>query len=263
MALGQQGQLGGRFRIYPSKMASEGARSLKNALNSLLVRPDGHYKPLPQDIIINWGMSQTPIWAKQAVWAGDTVVNHWDCVATAIRKDLTFAILKEFKVSIPYYTTNSEHAYGQLIQGNCVFARKTLTGTRGQGIVVMKSIDDFIEAPLYTKFERKCKEYRVHVAFGQVIDFQQKKRRNGGEADAFIRNHDNGWVFARQDVVLPEGVGEVSVNAIKALGLAFGGVDILHRPTTGDTYVLEINTAPGLEGSTLDSYVKAFKQLLK
>src|SRR3990167_7120043 len=251
--------LEGRLIVYPSNMGSRGARALKNALGTLLVRPDGYYRPRPQDIIINWGESRVPNW-----WKPNTVVkNMYNSVAHAINKSWAFADFGIAGVSTVWNSSDKLAVRALLAKGHTVFARKTLTGSQGQGIIVMKSIEDFVDAPLYTKYEKECTEYRVHVAFGQVIDFQQKKKRNGGAANSFIRDHDNGWVFARQDVVLPDGVGDTCVKALAAIGLHFGGVDVLCRLKTGDIYVLEVNTAPGLEGSTLDSYVRAFKALIQ
>mgnify|MGYP003394597025 CR=1 FL=1 len=63
--------LGSRLVIYPSKMGSEGARALKNALGTILVHPDGRYRPKPNDVIINWGASRVPNW-----WKRDTVVKN-------------------------------------------------------------------------------------------------------------------------------------------------------------------------------------------
>lgn len=245
-----------RLIIYPSKMGSNGARQLRRAFNTKMVYPDGHYKPRPNDVVVNWGASEVPN------WVAPTIVNHWLPVSKAINKFTTFKLLEARGVSTLWNTDNTQVALDCLAAGNIVFARKTVVGTRGVGIMVMKTPADIVDAPLYTKFERKCKEYRVHVAFGQVIDFQQKKRRNGEDADSFIRNHDNGWIFARENVILPEGMGDVCIAAIKALGLDFGAVDILHNPKTGECFVLEINTAPGLEGTTLERYVGAFKSLL-
>jgi D-alanine-D-alanine ligase-like ATP-grasp enzyme len=50
---------------------------------------------------------------------------------------------------------------------------------------------------------------------------------------------------------------QLSVEAVAALGLDFGAVDII-EDKEGNFYVLEINTAPGLEGHTVTSYAKAF-----
>jgi glutathione synthase/RimK-type ligase-like ATP-grasp enzyme len=42
-----------------------------------------------------------------------------------------------------------------------------------------------------------------------------------------------------------------------ALGLDFGAVDII-QDDGGNFYVLEVNTAPGLEGQTIKSYAEGF-----
>lgn len=52
---------------------------------------------------------------------------------------------------------------------------------------------------------------------------------------------------------------EQSKLAVKACGLDFGAVDIIWNNHYQKAYVLEINTAPGLEGSSVDNYRKAFE----
>ena len=127
--------------------------------------------------------------------------------------------------------------------------------------MVASSIEELVAAPLYTQGIEKDKEYRVHVFKGQVIDYQQKKQRIGVESDSTIRNHSTGWVYTRISVVLPEGVKEQAIKAVDALGLDFGAVDIC-TDLEGTPFVLEVNTAPGLEGTTLEKYIEAFKGLL-
>ena len=47
-------------------------------------------------------------------------------------------------------------------------------------------------------------------------------------------------------------------NGLKnLLGLDFGAVDIGHRLIDNKLFVFEINTAPGITGTTLDNYAKA------
>ena len=46
-------------------------------------------------------------------------------------------------------------------------------------------------------------------------------------------------------------------RSVNLLGLDFGAVDIGHRLQDNKFFVFEINTAPGIEGSTLDKYAKA------
>ena len=49
--------------------------------------------------------------------------------------------------------------------------------------------------------------------------------------------------------------------AIKALGLDFGAVDIIYNEAEDQHYVLEVNTAPGLEGTTLQKYTEAILEM--
>lgn len=247
-----------RLVIYPAKMLSEGARALKNILHTIMVYPNRHYTPRRDDVVINWGNSTYPI------WDANIVVNHWGSVATAIRKDYTFDLLKFAGVPTLSWECKKDPVMKLLEQGYIVFARKTLIGTQGQGIVVMETPEDFVDAPLYTLYEPGCVEYRVHVALGKVINFQQKKKKRGVESDKYIRSHAKGWIFAREGVIVPDTTQAVSIAAVAALGLDFGAVDILHNPKTGKDFVLEINTAPGLDSdNSIACYAEAFKQHTK
>ncbi|MNL18562.1 hypothetical protein D3C87_1397120 [compost metagenome] len=96
------------------------------------------------------------------------------------------------------------------------------------------------------------------------MDIQRKARRKDVADDAInwkIRNHGNGFIFARnEDGITPPDVLVQAVNAVKALGLDFGAVDVIFNDKEQKAYVLEVNTAPGLAGETLQGYVKRFAQ---
>lgn len=167
--------------------------------------------------------------------------------------------------------------------GHQVVVRKTTKGSAGRGIRVLSPqnwhgrIEDIEEAPLYTRYYPKTHEFRIHVFNGQVIDFTEKKAKEGVEVDRVVRNHDNGWVHAHN--VTPmfwrgrAAIEDASVASVKALGLDFGAVDVLavlgpfmnEGPTPDDAKrevvsfkVCEVNTAPGLENtSTIEAYSKA------
>ena len=246
-----------RLIIYPSKMSSLGAKALKVALNTIMVYPDRNYKPAPDDVVINWGNSQYPKWESHMLNTPDTVRN-------AINKLETFHMLYDMGIPTVEWSVDSDDADQWLANGDIIFARTLLNGTQGRGIVVIHKPIDFVKAPLYTKYEPGCDEYRVHLAFDKVINVQQKKKQNGANADKYIRSHSKGWIFARQNVVVPDSTQQVSIDAINALGLDFGAVDILHNPKTGKDFVLEINTAPGLDSdNSIQCYADAFKQYVK
>ena len=118
--------------------------------------------------------------------------------------------------------------------------------------------EQVVQAPLYTKYVKKKSEFRVHVFDNEVIHVQEKRRRAGVEdVDNQIRNHDNGWVFCVQNVEAPADVTDQALRAVRAAGVDFGAVDVIYNQKKNEAYVLEINTAPGLEGTTLEKYADA------
>lgn len=86
----------------------------------------------------------------------------------------------------------------------------------------------------------------------------QKRRQNGTDDPGVVRTEENGWVFCRQNVVLPEKAAAECLKAAVALGLDFGGVDVLWNKPSGKATVLEINTAPGIFGSGVKKVGDAF-----
>ena len=76
--------------------------------------------------------------------------------------------------------------------------------------------------------------------------------------DTKIRNHKNGWVYAREGITIPDDLEQQAFNTMQALGLKFGAVDLIWNEHENKSYVLEVNTAPGLVGTTLSKYVDAF-----
>jgi glutathione synthase/RimK-type ligase-like ATP-grasp enzyme len=75
-----------------------------------------------------------------------------------------------------------------------------------------------------------------------------------------IRSWNNGWVFCHENVQAPPKVCEVAIQAVESLGLDFGAVDIGFREKEGKAFVFEVNTAPGIEGTTVRHYVEAVRR---
>jgi glutathione synthase/RimK-type ligase-like ATP-grasp enzyme len=130
--------------------------------------------------------------------------------------------------------------------------------------VVIRPGDTIPEAPLYVKYVPKVQEYRVHVYMEKVLFVQQKRRVNGAQRTAnqnLIRSHENGWVYTIQNIEAPQSVLIESLSAVAALNLDFGAVDCIVGRDDDEAYVLEVNTAPGLQSPTLlNKYVSAFKE---
>ncbi|MEK9208266.1 MAG: hypothetical protein AAB922_07290 [Patescibacteria group bacterium] len=179
-------------------------------------------------------------------------------MARASNKLITFNTLAEKGIEHVQYTSNKQVVQNWLDQGRIVFARTFISGRGGIGIVVMRDGQAIPEAKLYTLYQRKDQEFRVHVFRGKVIDVSEKRRvREFEQSDdqKLIRNHDNGWVFCRDDIDEPANLRNLAVQTVSSLALDFGAVDVISE--RGSCYVLEVNTAPGLEGQTVVNYVNA------
>jgi glutathione synthase/RimK-type ligase-like ATP-grasp enzyme len=246
------------IKVYPYKQGSRGAMALARALNGrVLLRKGSKYKRREGDLIINWG-------AKDSPFKGALVANQPDAIEVASNKLTAFEAMKEGDVNIPTFWTNKNDIPDDAFPVMC---RKTLTGQGGAGIVVAENRDQLVNAPLYTKYVKKKDEYRIHVLRhpnGQFsfISKQRKAKRNGVEDANFkVRNLANGFVYVRDGVNPPEEVMAQSAAALQAVGLAFGAVDVIWNDHQKKAYVLEVNTAPGLEGQTVEDYAEAFRNL--
>lgn len=143
-------------------------------------------------------------------------------------------------------------------------------------------------------------EYRLHVFNGKVINMQKKVERNNMTAafkeqhgsrianvaekagvkldkqtaeyilenigsrqerpDQIIKSNTRGWKFS-QIKTAQANLQKAAVDAVKAIGLDFGAVDCC-VVEGGNPFVIEVNTGPGLQGSSFDSYVAAFKDAI-
>lgn len=251
-----------KLRILPYKMSSESARLLARELGCLRIYPNRNtYVPRRNHLVVNWGLSVIPSWMERM--PSNRVLNHPTAVAMSSNKIYTFRAFAEHGVKHPTWTQDINIAKEWVSNGSTVYCRTTVTGHGGEGIVLANCIDEIVEAKLFTKGVDNETEYRVHVFDGQVIDFIKKARRRGEEVQPsrYIRNHKQGWVFVREGVELPQEVKEEAVRAIKSLSLDFGAVDICYT-SSGEACVFEVNTAPGIMGTSLERYKQALLRRL-
>ena len=252
-----------RLRILPYKPGSLSAKYLARTLRGLRVRLNGAFRPNPRrHLVVNWGNTNTPHW-----WGyrGTRSLNHPDAVRRSSNKLSALTLLSQAGVSIPAFTNSKEVATQWCRDGAVVVARTVLNGHGGIGCHVWTKemdLNSLRDAPLYTKHLRHKREFRIHVFNGRIIDQVEKLRKRGYDnRNSWIRNHENGWVFCRGGVQIPEVVRIEAVKATRALGLDFGAVDVAYREKENQAYVFEVNTAPGMEGQTIMSYANAIKEI--
>jgi glutathione synthase/RimK-type ligase-like ATP-grasp enzyme len=191
------------------------------------------------------------------------VLNAPSAVKLASNKLKAFELLNSAGIKIPKYTLDVNVAR-KWARKRIVFGRRLLRSSSGRGIEIYKRPEDVREGlPLYVRYVPKKDEYRVHVMQGRVIDVQKKMRRSGEflgdpETRNMVRNYDNGWVFGRAGIAPPRDVIDQSIAAVAALGLDFGAVDVGWTENIQQATVYEVNTAPGLTGTTLSTYIREF-----
>lgn len=251
--------------IYSHNPHSEGAKALSQALNVKRIKHgNSKFRGGAGKAIINWGSGTLP----DQVAACQRIINPPQAIRNASNKLKSFELFQQTGVTVPQFFTSKEEASEYLGEnrGSSIVCRTKLNGHSGDGIVIANDQGDLVDAPLYTVYVKKQEEYRYHVFMGQVVDIQRKARRRDIPDENInwkVRNLDGGFIFAREGVVeSPVASGE-AVKAVSALGLDFGAVDLIYNQREDKYYVLEVNTAPGLAGTTLDGYKRRFEELFQ
>lgn len=259
-------------KLVAYKPGSESAKLLAERLNIKRLKEEGStWRGKATDVVINWGRSSDHIAFRGAA----RVLNSPQAIARASHKVKSFVALNEAKaagkeIKLPENTVDRATAYGWLRNGTDVVARNIVQGHSGAGIEIIAANDmekynagegRFPDAPLYTAYIRKNNEYRLHVMNGKVFFVQRKARKlDVPDADVNwkVRNLDGGFIYAHENVDVNDVAKAYAITAVEALGLDFGAVDIIETKM-GNFFVLEVNTACGLAGTTLDKYAEAFQ----
>lgn len=246
-----------RYRVWPYRQGSHSAKALATALGGLLLkRQASRFRPGPRDVIINWGDTDPPAFV---------TVNR-EGIRNASNKLIFFRRMRDagFADIIPAFWESRDAIPPKSFPVVC---RTVLSGHSGAGIVIAENANELVEAPLYTQYVKKSEEYRIHVGkVGEefrVIRVQRKARRHDtpdAQVNWRVRNHANGFVYVRHEGEPRPGTFRAAFNALSASGLDFGAVDLIYNEKSEKSYVLEINTAPGLEGTSVTDYATFFQE---
>ena len=112
----------------------------------------------------------------------------------------------------------------------------------------------------FTAFVPSKTEYRVWVyRSAHLCTYEKSLAHPEKQKNKHTRNHKNGFAFVLvKEERVPRRAVELAKLAVKALDLDFGAVDVL-AGTDGKAYVLEVNTAPGVDGERVSSIKLAAK----
>lgn len=247
------------MKLYPYNQGSASSKALAEALGIKRIKHEG--PRLKTNGIINWGAS---VFNREIQAFQGPLLNPPGCVAKAVNKLQSFNALKG-NASIPEFTESLEEAKKWLADGVTIVERHKLTGHSGEGVRVVEPGQELQQAPLYVKYIPKKHEYRIHVFRDKVFFVQRKARKNDVPDDDVnwkVRNLKGGFIYANQDVDVADEAKQQAIISIKVLGLDFGAVDIIYNELHNKYYVLEVNTACGLAGLTLQKYTEIFKEFV-
>lgn len=261
------------IKIIPWHMGHSGSKQVAAMLSEYIGKrvwrwyASEEHEHKDGNLYINLGSGTLGNWIKDI--PKKHLLNWPDAIKNAVNKTKTFQILEKAGIPTVDWTTHQAEAVLWLGMGNNVVCRTKVAAYAGKGIVVAHNLNEIVDAPLYTRFLPNTTEYRVHTICGEVVDVQEKRikrkenRDLGEKLNKEIRSHKKGWVFCRKDIDEPKDLRKLAIDATAALGLDFAGVDIIYDRDTNKCYVLELNTAPGIEGSTIKIFADAFYKYYK
>ena len=191
------------------------------------------------DVLIRWGAAtvDTP--------AGAVELNSREAVRRAsVKREMMETLSQDPNVPTPVVHFDTANGYEGFCRNadNVVEFRRSRRGDK----YVTERVD-------------RQREFRVHVFNGKTVGVYEKVPQNANEL--ILKDHNSD--FRRLDqankaLMRPiNGVRPAAVAAVNALGLLFGGVDVL-LDRNGNAFVTEVNSAPGLNEPNLDRFTDLF-----
>lgn len=152
-------------------------------------------------------------------------------------------------ISVPFACLD---ASGPGMDGTVYLARK-FRHHGGRDIMPVLQVEDFAArraagAEYFTQYVPVAREYRCWIYRRRHLGSYEKVMRYPARYTKIGRNFDNGFAFQllREDQI-PRDAVELASRAVDALALDYGAVDVILGKDNA-YYVLEVNSAPGVEG---------------
>jgi hypothetical protein len=213
------------------------------------------------------------------------VLNTQEMVRAASNKRKARVLFEGANVPAPRLFTSATAVTQECLP---VIAR-TSYHCKGEGFWFCKTLQDVQKAVRagathFLEFVGNTREYRVHTFIkGKHLKAERKNRTHEayistkisekvwqGEgkpsADEPQKNHEFGWTFLGPQDRRPDELDVVrhaAKQAIAALGMDFGAVDVMYSIRNKLPYVLEVNSTPSLADAQADTCETYAKRILK
>jgi glutathione synthase/RimK-type ligase-like ATP-grasp enzyme len=211
---------------------------------------------VPLDVLIRWG-------SRKDMPPAAIVLNDAKAIKVASDKIQTLTQLNSHAIKTVRWFRTWDEAVRKVPRG--VILGRDLTGFAGRDIVAYDStgaVDRTLprepvkQHDWYSVYAHPSREVRIHVVRGKVIrvqgkycDFPVQARTN-----PYVRNYAQGYRYRAPNQELHRQRKTAATDAISALGLDFGAVDMLLLGESRDCLILEVNTAPACSPLTARCY---------
>lgn len=195
-------------------------------------------------VVVRWGSSRP-------VPGIDKAINSANSIALAAHGSRSLMALSDAGIPAVQIVVPDNNPETYPVVGRKFYHRA------GLDIVMCHCFNDVVKSrrAYYTKFVVTDQEFRVHVFNGKVIKIMRKVPRVN-DPNLQIRTSRHGWGYTRVGLGNYKMGQHIAVEAVKALGLTFGGVDLGLNKETGEYTVFEVNTAPSLNSLSLEIYAE-------
>lgn len=265
-----------KYFIYAYSPASESAKLLAEKLEAKRIKhTNSKFRGGFNKAVVIWGASAIDSDATERQISACTVVNNTELCRTFSDKSSMFRFFNFYDIPSVEATNKKDVAADWIMGGNKVVIRNIVKGSGGAGIDIVNNLNDLYSAPLYTKYFPKKKEFRVHISNRSVFYTQRKVIRKsyleevGPEnVNWQIRNSENGFIFQRYNIEVPDAVKEVAEILRDRIKLFLTRrfivcADVLYNERMDTAVVCEVNTAPGLDNTSAEIYAEEIRNIVE
>lgn len=195
---------------------------------------------------------------KKALNQEEEIILHY---GEAVDKLTQYQFFKDNNIPHPEWTINKGEAAQWLQQGNLVVCREFLKSGKGHGVSIVDTTP-LPDAKVYCKYQKKKREFRVNLFRGKVVNVREKKRKLTSTGNSNIWSPGNGYITTHVKVPIQNLplVMELAEKAAKITKSDFIGVDIIYNEFYNKYYVLEVNSGPSIEGSSVNEFIAVIKE---
>lgn len=216
------------------------------------------------DIVIRWGSRRTIDYQPR-----DQVLNPRGKIRENTDKRNSLEVLDDAGVPVPEYVDRASNVGHPVDDTPVSYPALGRSQQHSQGSDINFILQDrdleLTDNDFFVQYYPTQMEYRVQVFDGEIVKVHEKRLESDaareGNYTPYIRNHQKNWVFVNERGDTPDEVREYAIDAVDALDLDFGAVDVIHTEEHG-VKVLEVNTAPTLDENNLRRYGETIQDRL-